>query len=61
VEVGENLELLSEEVEGDGQDSTQRKTPQEAIVDGAGTEHLFGTESTPEDGSREKRVVTWGK
>jgi hypothetical protein len=55
VEVGENLELLAEEVEGDGQDSTQRETPQEAIVDGTRTEHLLGTESTPEDGSRDKR------
>ena len=56
VEVGEDLELLTEEVEGDGQDSTQRETPQEAIVDGARTEHLFRTESTPQDGSREKHV-----
>ena len=58
VEVGEDLELLAEEVEGDGQDGAQRETPQEAIVDGAGTEHLFRTESTPEDGSREKLVLT---
>jgi hypothetical protein len=57
VKVGEDLELLSEEAEGDGQDSTQRETPQEAIVDGTRTEHLFRTESTPEDGSREKCVV----
>jgi hypothetical protein len=57
VEVGENLELLAEEVEGDGQDSTQRETPQEAIVDGTRTEHLFRTESTPEDGRGEKRLI----
>ena len=55
VEVGENLELLAEEVEGDGQDSAQREAPQEAVVDGTGAEHLLGTESTREDGSRDKR------
>ena len=54
MEVGENLELLAEEVEGDGQDSTQRETPQEDIVDATGTEHLLGTENTPGDGSRDK-------
>ena len=57
MEVGESLELLAEEVKGDGQDSAQRETPQEAVVDGARTEHLFRTESAPEDGSREKLVV----
>ena len=57
MEVSENLELLAEEVEGDGQDSTQGETPQEAIVSGIRSEHLFGAESTPEDGSREKLVV----
>ena len=56
MEVGENLELLAEEVERDGQDSTQRETPQQPIVDGTRTEHLFGAESTPQDGSGEKRV-----
>ena len=56
VEVGKGFELLAEEVEGNGQDSTQRETPQEAIVDATGTERLFRTESTPEDGSREKRA-----
>ena len=56
VEVGEDLELLTEEVEGDGQDSTQRETPQQPIVDGTRTEHLFGAESTPQDGSGEKCV-----
>ena len=56
MEVGKNLELLAEEVEGDGQESAQRETPQEAIVDGTRTEHLFRTESTPEDGSGERRV-----
>ena len=56
MKVGENLGLLAEEVERDGQDGAQRETPQQPIVDGARTEHLFGTESTPEDGSREKRV-----
>ena len=54
MEVGEDLELLAEEVEGDRQDSTQRETPQEAIVDGTRTKHLFRTESAPEDGSRVK-------
>jgi len=47
VEVGENAELLSKEVEGDGQNSANRETPQKAIVNGTGTEHLLGTESTP--------------
>ena len=47
MEVGEDLELLAEEVEGDGQDSAQRETPQEAIVDGTRTEHLLGAGSTP--------------
>jgi len=58
VEVGENLELLAEEVEGDGQDSTNEETPQEAVVDGSGTEHLLGAESTPKDGSGEECVVS---
>ena len=57
MEVGEDLELLAKEVEGNGQDSAQRETPQEAIVDGTRTEHLFRTKSTPEDGSSEKYVV----
>ena len=56
MEVGENPELLAEEVEGNGKESTQRETPQEAIVDGTRTEHFSRTESTPEDRSGEKRV-----
>ena len=61
VEVGENLELLVEEVEGDGQDSAQRETPQEHIVDGARTEHLLWTEGTPGEGSLDKRDVQGAK
>jgi hypothetical protein len=57
VEVGENLELLAEEVERNGQDSTQRETPQEAIVDGTRTEHHLWTKNTPGDGSRVKCEV----
>ena len=57
VKVGKNLELLAEEVEGDGQGSTQREAPQEAIIDSTRTEHLLGTESTPGEGSRDKREI----
>ena len=58
VEVGENLELLAKEVEGDRQNGADEETPQEAIVDGTSTEHPLGTESTPKDGSGEERVVS---
>ena len=58
VEVVENLILLAKEVEGNGQDSPDEETIQETVVDGSGTEHLLGAESTPKDGSGEERVVS---
>ena len=58
MEIGEDPELLAKEVEGNREYSAQRETPQEAIVDGTRTEHLFLTESTPWDGSGEKYVVS---
>ena len=58
VDVGENLELLAKEVEGDGQNSADGETPQKAIVDGTRTEHPLGTKSTPKDRSGEESVVS---
>jgi len=58
VDVGENLELLAKEVEGDGQNSAEGETPQKAIVDGTRTEHSLGTKSTPKDRSGEESVVS---
>ena len=43
MEVGEKLVLLAKEVERNGQESTDGETPQEAIVDGTGSEHPLGT------------------
>lgn len=58
VEVGENPEFFAKEVEGYGQRSTDRETPQKAVVDGTGTEHPLGTESAPKNGSGEESVVS---
>jgi hypothetical protein len=57
VEVGEKPEPLTKEVEWGGQKGTDRETPQQTVVDGAGSKHLLGTEGAPEDGSSEERVV----
>ena len=59
MEVGENFELLAKEVEGDGENSADRETPQETVVDGTNAKHLHGAESTPKDRSGEERVVPW--
>ena len=58
MEVLESLPLLAEEVERNREEGTNEETPQEAIVDCASTEHLLGSEGTPEDGSREESVDT---
>ena len=58
MEGGENLELLAKEIERNGQNCADEETPQEVVVDGTCTEHLLGTESTPKDGSGEKRVAS---
>jgi hypothetical protein len=58
MDVGENPVLLAEEVEGDGQNSSGKETPQKSTVGGTMTEHLVGTESTPKDRSGEERVVS---
>ena len=57
VEVGEGLEFLTKEVEGNGQDGTNGETPQETVVDRTGAEHLLRTEGTPKDGSGKESVV----
>lgn len=56
VEVPEELESPSEEVKGDGQNSANEETPQEAVVDCTRTVHLPRTEGTPKDGSGKEGV-----
>lgn len=57
MEVGENPEPLAKVVKRDGQNSANGEAPQESIVDGARAEHFPWTESAPEDGGGEERVV----
>ena len=56
VEVLEEFRPLAEVVERDRHEGPDEEKPQEGIVDGTGTVHLLGTESTPQNGSGEERV-----
>ena len=58
VEVPEEPEAPSEEVEGDGQNSSNQETPQETVIDCTRTVHLLGTEGAPENGSGKEGVGT---
>ena len=58
MEVPENLPPPAEEVERDREEGTSEEKPQETAVHGAGTEHLLGSKSTPDDCSGEGSVNT---
>ena len=58
MEIPENFPLPTEEVERNREEGAEEEAPQEAVVNGASTEHLLWSESTPEDGSGEEAVET---
>lgn len=48
--------LLTEHIEGDGEDGADQKAVQQAVVHGSNTEHSGGTEGTPENTGGEEGV-----